>query len=176
MVIIEAAMTESQLAVSDLKLSLQQDKSAVLTSLPDESGGRHACTHALHACFAQHAGSSSLLEHASDPRGCWSSTQHKQIHCNRWGKESMADENTNVACSWGQCSAAGNERSGPEASLGEQPAQHQGGLGRVDAPLCCGAAEGVPQPCPQGYPPPGSGASLQLHTSCASNCMLLQHP
>ena len=72
---------------------------------------------------------------------------------------------SSVSCSWGQRAAAGGERPGPEASLGEQPAQHQGGLGRVDAPLCCGAAQGVAHPCPQGYPPPGSGVALQLHTS-----------
>ena len=48
---IQAAVTESPLAVSGLNLSLQHDKSAALTPLPDASGEWSM----LHACFEEYA-------------------------------------------------------------------------------------------------------------------------
>ena len=76
--------------------------------------------------------------------------------------------------------AAGGQRASAAAGLGEQPAQHQGGLGGVDAPLCCGAAEGVPQPRPQGHPLPCTGETLHrpqlMWLSGTDGTGYLQHP
>lgn len=74
-----------------------------------------------------------------------------------------------ITCRWATEDAGG--RGCTEEGMGEQPAQHQGRLGGVDAPVRGGAAAGVPLPCPQGDPPAGPGSfsptSLTILHVCA---------